>query len=80
MSNRSSISYNDLVEEQERLVNFMEQTYPGRVTAGSLSASVANHRLECGRTLLRLLKKCKPRQQNDLFAIFESFKNKSNVR
>jgi len=80
MATKTSIGYSDLIEEQQRLVTFMEQTYPGRVSAGSLTHQVAALRLECGRTLLRMLKKAQRTKQHDLFAIFESFKNKSNVK
>jgi len=79
MKAKSSISYIDLIDEQQRLLDFMEKTYPGRVMAGSLSSKIANHRIECARLLIRILKKCQPGQPADMFSLYQSINKTTNV-
>jgi hypothetical protein len=55
--NPISVNYKDLVKYQEDQIRWMEKALPAMKLTGKISANAADHKLECARTILRLLKK-----------------------
>lgn len=65
------ITYNDLIEETESRLKWMQESYPSKIIAGGISSITAQRKMEVQKTLLRLLKKAKREPQLDLFQAFE---------
>lgn len=74
MKSPLQISYQDLINSQESRVRWMEKNFPVMKIRGSITANKADHELECGRVMLRLLKKYQRERQGDLFETFEKMK------
>jgi hypothetical protein len=75
MKSALTISYNDLIKHAEAQVAWMEKKYPGMKLSGAITAFNADHRLECARTIVRLLKKQKNNPQLSLDELFYKQKN-----
>lgn len=64
--NPISIRYNDLIKYQEDQLRWMEKAFQAMKLTGKIPANVADHKLECARVILRLLKKCQRNPQLNL--------------
>ena len=60
-----------LIEQAESRLEWMEKNYPLNTT---MKPWTKTHNLECQRTLVRLLKKCKREKQTNMFEAFENMK------
>ena len=69
------ITYTDLIQFAERAVERMEKTYPAMKLHGKISADAATRNMECGKVLLKLLKKYNKNRQLNLNDLFEQMKN-----
>jgi hypothetical protein len=74
MKSPLTIGYNDLIKEQERILAQMEASYPLLVSSGQIASFTARKRIECAKTLIRLLRKHKREPQGDLFQMMEKLK------
>jgi len=74
LKNPLSISYQDLIDQAEARLKWMEGKYPALKESKQISDWTATHNIECQRTLVKLLKKFKREPQMNLFAAFEKMK------
>lgn len=72
--NPLNISFDDLIEAASKRLEWMESEYPSKLIVGQITQWTATHNLECQKTLVRLLKRCKRKKQMDLFEEFKSMK------
>jgi hypothetical protein len=73
MTRRSphTVTYSDLVDLAEEMLKGSQARYEGAQKNGTTNLDALRHRVECSKTLVRLLKKCVPGQQADLFALYQ---------
>jgi|GEM_PF-3833935 len=69
-----SVSYDDLIRSCEARLKWMEENYPGMVTAQKMSSWTAQHNIAVETAKLRLMKRFKRNPQADLFAEHERSK------
>lgn len=71
------VSYNELIQEQERQLVYWQNVAAGKVLCGEMTSWTRQHRLECCTVLLRLLKKAKRDPQLNLNEAFDGMKKAS---
>lgn len=65
-----TIGYPDLLQFMEKQVAYQQKRYDAaRGSGGNLNA--ISHDKECAETLERMLKKCRPKVQADLFELYQ---------
>lgn len=68
------VSFQDLVDQAQAQLRFMEHAFPARVAEGSMSGWTATHKIAVQKQLVKLLRKAKKEPQLDLFNEFEKQK------
>ena len=66
-----TVTYTDLVAIAKEWRDSYQRQHDSLRGIGARDASNITHKLECAKTLVRLLKKCEPGRQADLFQLFE---------
>lgn len=69
-----TVTYKDLIALAEEMRNDRQGRYVGAKARGTGNLDALVHQVETAKTLLRMLKKCEPGRQADLFQIFEAVK------
>ena len=69
-----TVTYKDLVALAEEMLTDRQKRYEGAKAYGARNLDAFVHQVETAKTLVRMLKKCEPGRQADLFQIFESIK------
>lgn len=75
MKSSHHITYDDLIREMERELATRERVYPAWKLLGKIHPDTANHRLECMRIMLHLLKSARPKEPHQLDLFKEFSKN-----
>lgn len=71
MRNPLHITYRDLLKEQMERLTYMERDYRRRVTEGSMTAYMADRKIEMQKRLVKLLQRFEQNQQINLFAEYQ---------
>lgn len=77
MKSPLSVTYDDVIKEEQRRLALMKITYPAKVAAGAMPSWTAQHRIAIAELLVRLLKRHKKDPQmnlNDAFDRLQSVK------
>lgn len=65
-----TVTYKDLVALAEEVLTDRQRRYTGAQACGGTNLHALTHQIECAKTLVRILKKCEPGKQADLFSLF----------
>lgn len=65
-----TVQYKDLLILAEEVLQERKVRYAGACGRGTTNLHALTHQIECAKTLVRILKKCEPGKQADLFALF----------
>jgi|GEM_PF-1802558 len=72
-----TVTYTDLVALAAELLADKEKRYAGAQAFGATNMNTLTHQVEAAKTLLRMLKKCQPGQQANLFTLFNETQKQS---
>lgn len=71
------VSYNELIQEQERMLVYLQSACQGKVLCGQMTSWTLQQRTECCKVLIRLLKKARKDPQLNLNDEFDKMKGDS---
>ena len=66
-----SISYQDLIKDAKKRLQFMKATYPSKVLNGEMGGSTKDRKIATAERLVKILERWKREPQIDLFQVNE---------
>lgn len=74
MKSPHSITYDDLINQAKKRLEWMEASYPKMKITNQINQWTATHNIACQKMIVKLLEKSKRKPQMDLFEEFEKLK------
>lgn len=66
-----SVTYKDLIEFATRQLSYARQRKASSLQKGILNQEAVTHEIACAEKLVRMLERCEPGRQQNLFELFK---------